>query len=245
MLVNTKIFVPLVFLAFSLSALGQQQKRAIPFKNVKTIVIDINNDGRVDTIIMTSSLKEKNFFNKITVSLSGLKKKTFYAKEAWTEVDQSFLESNKNTVNSKLLFLKSTNLHAVILLFGVMDGAGYRGEFSILNIENGNVKMVFDHADDNIDVEVPRRLTDLEQNGRLCFIYNALHEFDGYDAKSNSDIGSYAPYFVYPVSDTCKLDKPLTKKYNQHNYVFAGFNYDEKIRILYPRKKGKFKIYKK
>jgi hypothetical protein len=34
-------------------------------------------------------------------------------------------------------------------------------------------------------------------------------------------------------------------KYNRDNYVFAGFNYSEKTRVLYPRKKGRFAIYKK
>lgn len=240
-----KVSLLFTFLVVSMSALCQQYKKASAFKIVRTILTDINNDNKIDTIIISSSLKEKRFYNRISISLAGLRKQTFDAKDEWTEVDNWFLDSNKNAVNTKLLFLKKNDKHAVILLFGPIDGAGYRGEFSIVNIENNKAKMVFDHAEDSVDVEVPKTLTDLEQNGRLCFVYTTLHEFDGYDARSNADIGTYTPYFVYPINDTCKLNKHLTQKYNQDNYVFAGFNYNEKIRVLYPRKKGKFRIYKK
>lgn len=234
---------PILFflLIFSLTTFGQRSH----FKTIRKILTDINDDGKMDTIIVSSSLKENDGFNRISVSLAGFKKQTFIAKDFWTVVDKWFLDNNKNAVNSRLMFLKKTNKHAVVLLFGLMDGAGYRGEFSIINIENNNVKMVFDHSDDGIDVEVPKTLTDLEHNERLCFVYNSIGELVGYDAKTNSDIKSYTPYFVYPVTDTCKLNKPLTKKYNQENYVFAGFNYNDKLRVLYPRKKGKISIYKK
>jgi hypothetical protein len=242
-----KILFNILLLSIYLSAFGQTTKTKTHYRTIRTIFTDINNDNKTDTIILSSSLPEQSSFNRITISISGFKKQTFYAKDSWTTVDKWFLDSNRNTVNSKFLFLKKTDKHAVILLFGILDGAGYRGEFSIINIENNNIRMVFDHTENGIyDVEVPSKLIDLEANGRLCFIYTGLHEFDGYDANLNGDIGSYTPYFVFAVNDTCELNKPLTKKYNEDNYVFAGFNYSEKIRILYPRNKMKKpSIYKK
>ena len=237
----------LAFLIVYIAGFSQTIKKKIPYRTIKTIFADLNNDAIIDTIALSSSLNEASSFNKISIKLSGARPQTFFAKDSWTTVDKWFLDANKNAVSTKLLFLKKTDKHTVILLFGVLDGAGYRREFSIINIENNTVKMVFDHTDDGMfDVEHPITLTDLEDNGRLCFVYTQLGEFDGYDADLNGDIGTYVPRFVFPVTDTFKMDKVLTRKYNEDNYVFAGFKYSEKIHILYPRnKKLKPSIYKK
>jgi len=243
-----RILILLLFLFFAINGFGQKTKKRTVYHTVKTILTDVNNDNQTDTITLSSSLvNTSTCFNRISISLSGFKKQTFKAKDYWTVVDKWFLDSNKNAVNSKLLFFKKTDKHAVILLFGILDGAGYRGEFSIINIENNNSKMVFDHTENGIyDVEDPTKLVDLEHDGRLCFIYKGIGEFDGYDAKSNGDIGSYVPYFVFPVDDSCKLNKPLTKKYNEEHYVYAGLSFNDKIRVLYPRnKKRKPSIYRK
>jgi hypothetical protein len=240
-----KILLLLSFSIVWLNVSGQQHKKHLDYKNVRTILTDINDDGKADTIIISSSLGSPGLFNKVSILLAGFTKRVFTARDMWTDLDETFLRTNKNAVNSKSLFLKKTAKHTVILLFGVLDGAGYRGEFSIINIENNSIKMVFDHTSEDIDVEVPKTLTDLEHYDRLCFVYNSIGERAGYDVKTNSDIGTYTPYFVYPVTDTCKLNKPLTKKYNQENYVFAGFEYNDKLRVLYPRGKGKLRMYKK
>jgi hypothetical protein len=240
----------LFFLALAFHATGQQTKQVVPFRTIRTLLVDLNNDKKTDTITLISSLKDRNSFNRISISLSGFKKKVFNARDYWTTVDSDFFVANKNAIHTKLLFLKKTDKHSVILLFGEIDGAGYRGEFSIINIEDNNVKMVFDHADDNIDVEIPCKLFDLEKNGRLCFVYTTLHEYDGFSSQLNKDkgmpdIGSYTPYLVYPVTDSCRLDKALSKKYMEEHYVFAGFQYSEKINILYPRDGSKPRVWKK
>jgi hypothetical protein len=227
-----------------ISVYAQSIKTAVHYKPIKRIFVDIDNDHKTDTITLSTSLKEPTSFNKISVNLSSGVKSSFVARDSWTLVDKSFLDSNKNLANSDFLFLKKTNKHTVILLFGILDGAGYREEFSIINIEDGNIKMVFDHSNEDIDVEVPTTLTDLQHNGRLCFIYQGIHELDGYSNKlakerGMPDLGSYTPYFVFPVKNICKLNKPLTKKYNEDHYVFAGFNYSETIEILYPADKKK------
>ena len=128
------------------------------------------------------------------------------------------------------------------MLFGELDGAGERGEFSIINIENNNIKIVFDD-DGKIDIEVPTKLISLNNDDRLDFIYCGLHEFD--EQTKDAMIGSYAPFFVYPVDDTCKLDKSLTKRYNEEYYVFVGYNYNERLRIRYPKNGGKPTLLKK
>jgi hypothetical protein len=237
----------------SLMGYSQAIKKKGHYTKVKTILVDINGDGKIDTIVLSSSLNIQNYFNKISISLSGFDKKVFYAKDSWTEVDKYFFATNKSLITSNLLFIKRADKHTVVLLFGETVGSGSRVEFSILNIENNAIKMVFDHTDDDIDVEVPIKLTDIEDNGRLCFVYTTLQEIVsstsiGFLNKKNkgemADIGSYAPYWVYPVNDSCRLDTPLSIMYNKKHYVYAGLKYNDKIRILYPRNGGKPSIWK-
>jgi hypothetical protein len=235
----------------SLMGYSQAIKKKGHYTKVKTILVDINGDGKIDTIVLSSSLNIHVCFNKISISLSGFGKKIFYAKDSWTEVDKSFFASNKSLTMSNLLFIKRTDKHAVILLSSDIDGAGYRGEYSIINIENNIIKMVFDHYDDPIDVEIPVKLVDLENNGRLCFVYTTYHEMIGFSNKKNErdgrdDIGSYDPYCVYAVDDSCKLSERLTTMYNKEYYVIPGPGYKkyDEIKVLYPRNGGKPSIWK-
>jgi hypothetical protein len=236
-----KKYLTFLFLVSVFNAFGQKNIKP-HYRKLKTIYTDLNNDGKPDTIILSSSLTGEAFFNKITINIPGLKSRTFVAKDSWTTVDKWFLDSNKNTVKTELIFLKKTEKQSVILLFGELDAAGERGEFSIINIENNNIKMVFDD-DGKIDVDYPTKLISLKNDARLTFIYRNINEFD--EQVKNAMIGSYAPFFVYIVNDSCKLDKPLMKRYNEEHYVFAGYQYSEKIRIRYPTNGGKPSIWKK
>lgn len=230
-------------ITLSVSTFGQQRKAS--FRLVKVYLTDVNNDNIVDTIVISSSLKDKRAFNRVSVTIAGFNKKTFVAKDSWTFIDSPFLKKNKNEINSRFVFLKKTPKHTAILLFGTLDGAGYREEFSILNIENNNCRMVFDHVDNEIDVEIPQTLTDLEHNGRLQFIFSGFGEYYKQLNNRNADIGTYHPFFVFTVDSICGLNKPLMKVYNQQHYVFAGYKYSEDIQILYPRNGGRPKIWKK
>ena len=84
-----KLFV-LFFLALALQALAQKAKE-VPYRTIRTLTADLNNDGKIDTIKLISSLKDWNSFNRIFVSLSGYGKKVFNAKDYWTVVDSDFL----------------------------------------------------------------------------------------------------------------------------------------------------------
>jgi len=242
-----------ILLISTLCASPQSGTKHYPFRPIRTIITDLNNDNKPDTVLLISSLKGRNDFDKISISLSGYGKSVFKARDFWTVVDSNFLVSNKNAIRSKLLFIKKTNKQSVILLFGILDAAGYRGEFSIINIEDNRVKMPFDDLNDGesgLDIEVPVELSALDESGRLCFVYTGLHEFGGFSTeemknKGIPDIGTYVPYLVYPVGDSCKLNKALSKKYMDKHYVFDGFEYSEKINVLYPHNGGKPLIWKK
>ena len=225
---RVKILLLLTISFIWLNATGQKHT----FKTIKSIITDINDDGKTDTIILSSSLQGHAGYNRISVSISGFPKKTFRAKDSWTEVDKEFLQKNKNSVASNWLFLKKNDKHAVILLFGELDGAGYRGEFSIINIENNNINMVLDATNDP-DVEIPTGITDLDNDGRLEFIYTEYRQC--VQTATNLQVCSYSPFYVYTIAGICRLNKPLMKAYNQKNYVFAGYEYSENILIYDPK----------
>lgn len=232
-----------VLVLVACNAIGQSVKKG-NYKAVKTYVTDLNNDNRADTITISSSLKEDDAFNRIGVSLAGYGTKIFKAKYEWTLVDTEFLAKNRNAISSKFLFIKKSTIQSAILLFGVLDGAGYREEFSIINIENNIARMVFDSESNDIDVEIPIAVKRLGNNNRLCFIYTGYNEVVGQSDKPEGDIVSYVPFFVYTIDEKCLINKRLTKKYNQQHYVFAGYGYDERIRIFRPKDGGKPRVWK-
>ena len=153
-----------------LQAFAQKKKPVQHFKAFKTYSIDLNNDSIPDTIRLSSSLNYKDEFNRITISLTGFGKRTFIAKASWNEIDSLFTRKNKNDINSKFIYFKKAPKHNAILLFGILYASGYRGEFSIINIENNQITMGFDDNEDN-DIEIPHKLADIDGDGRLDFIY--------------------------------------------------------------------------
>jgi len=233
---KTLIFIILTTLSFT--AFAQNPKPTRPYRVIRTLIADLNNDHHPDTIRLLSPFDDWNSFNKISITLTGYGKTTLKARDYWTVVDSDFLITNKNAIHTKLLFLKSTPVHSVILLFSELSPAGYRGEFSIINIENNKVKLVFDTTgeENEPDIEVPLELTDLAHDGRLCFAYTGLHELITQVTlgKKKGFLGSYTPYLVYRVDDSCKMNKPLSKAYMEQHYAFGGYRYSEKIEVFYP-----------
>jgi hypothetical protein len=205
---------------------------------------DLNNDQIVDTITLTSSTGDTATFDGISISLAHFKKQTFYTSTPWASVDDRFLDSNRNYLQTRKFFLAKGNLQSVLLLFGDLDGAGYREDFSIINIENNTAKLVLDQNQRKLFIESPLFLKDINADGRLDFVYRQIFEFNGEPDTLNGKIGTYSPYFVYTVDGNCVLNKPLTKHYNEDNYVFAGLKYDEGIKVFYPNDNSKPKLWK-
>ncbi len=237
-----KVLLTIILLTISITAFSQTDKKNVVYTNFQTFYIDLNNDGKIDTIILSSSLPDNTSFNRIAISMSGVKKKIFKAKDHWAEINQEFLTSNKNLVKSKNIFIKKTKIHTVIIISAGTDGAGYGGEFSIINIENDNIKMVFDHgfgdkADDSIDVdiEIPTKLVDLENNSRLCFVYRDYGEV--YKTVKGGHIGTYNPFYVFRVGDDYRYSEALSKTYNEQHYIYVHPKYHRQIEIFYPDNK--------
>ncbi|QKJ30234.1 hypothetical protein HQ865_10815 [Mucilaginibacter mali] len=226
------------FFSIAATTFAQTGKKKVGYSTLKTFYIDINNDSKTDTIILSSSIPGKTAFNQIAILMSGAKRTFFKAKDQWAEIQPEFLTANKSLVASKNIFIKKTKLHSVIILSGGTDGAGYGGEFSIINIENNNIKMVFDYSSGesagsiSVDVEIPIKLIDLEKNDRLCFVYSEYGEF--YKSVNGGQIGTYHPFFVFTVDDDCRYSEALSKTYNEKHYVYVDPKHMGKIEIFYP-----------
>jgi hypothetical protein len=55
-------------------------------------------------------------------------------------------------------------------------------------------------------------------------------------------LSSYSPMLIYNLAQDFKLDSVYTKKYNEENYVFAGFEYSEKVTVARQRHNKNRKI---
>jgi hypothetical protein len=197
-------------------------------------IVNLNEDTLPDTLRLHSSTGDQLSYDEITVSLAGFPSKTFHTSEPWSRSDDWSLLTGKNVLPTDELFLGKGGSQSVILLSDEISPAGYRESFSIINIEDNRVKMVLDQNERHLAVEAPISLSDIDGDGRLEFVYRQIFEYDGNPDTLDGKIGTYSPYFVYTVDNNCVLNKPLTIKYNQEHYVFAGFEYDERIEIFYP-----------
>src|SRR5579872_662109 len=206
-----------IIVLFSLILLTSAiEKNADAFSAVRRpnrIITDLNNDNVPDTISLHTSANDSTSFDRITISITGFGKHTYIAKNGWYTVDSEFVSNNKNAVETDKLFLLKAKDHAIILLFGQLDGAGYREDFSIIIIKNNTAKLVFDKGDTDVDVECPIALKDIDNDGRTDFIFRNIFEFDGGIDSLNVDIGTYSPYLVYTIDEGYQMNKELTKIY--------------------------------
>jgi hypothetical protein len=208
-------------------------------KQIAYFSANLNDDSIPDTLRLYTSTADTDSYDVLKIILAGYETQTFRTEYPWTYVDKWFEDSAINVLSTRRLLVSKWKSQTVLLLFGSPDEVGDGSNFCIVNIENNRVVMVLDQIRRHIDVEVPLRLTDLNRDGRPEFIYRQRFEFNGRPDTLDGKIGTYSPYFVYTVDSNCTLNKPLTIKYNQDHYVFAGFNYDEDIEIFYPNDTAK------
>lgn len=208
------------------------------YEKIERVVIDLNNDGKKDSITLFGS--EKEFYTRITFGISGSKEKfTFDNEGGWEKIYPSFLKYNVNTIESENIFLYDNKENgSFILLCGQI-------------FEGGTVSSLFlirDRRVDRIDLtefENPIKLIDLNRDGLVNIIGNNVGELETQIDSLNADIVSYRPFFVYDVKvNGILLNKELTKKYNQEHYVWAGLDSVGKVRLLQYRDSRKPKILK-
>lgn len=210
-------------------------------------IIDLNHDQIADTITIVSSKRDTGTFDTVHIAIAKFGDYIFHTDTVypWTPVDDWFLDSNRNVLATNKLFLAKSKIHSVLLLFGNLDGAGDRDNFSIINIEDNVPRLVLDQNERGLYIEAPMSLSDLDGDGRLDFLYRQIFEYDGKPDTLGGKIGTYSPYFVYSVDSSCVLNKPLTIRYNKEHYVFAGFRYDEGVQVFYPNDGSQPRLWKK
>lgn len=210
------------------------------FLPIEIITTDLNGDEKKDSIILTNPPLEGDpgVFQKLTLSFSGLGNQEFIAKDVWDSIDIDFLKNNQNAVKSTRVFVYKEFNRVLILLFGFSYGSG-REEFTIIQIKENKTKIIFDEK-----LEHAIKLKDFDNDKSVELLGRNSGEIYQKLDSLNADIGTYNPFLIYKLSDTCKTDIILSKKYNENNYVWAGLEYNEEIKVLYPRDKSKPIIYK-
>lgn len=209
-------------------------------KIIEKIVFDLNNDGRPDTILLSNPTfgNDPGIFQKVTVKLSGKVSEEFIAKDVWDEVDSEFLMKNHNAVNSKLVFVFKNSNYSLLLLFGFMYGSG-RDEFTVIQIKEGIVKVIFDDQ-----LEMPISLTDFGNDKGIELLGRNIGEVIDRDDSLNATIDTYNPFYVYSFNNGFQIDEKVTKEYNEEHYVWAGLRYSDGIKVLCPMNGGKPRIIK-
>lgn len=222
-----KLFLSLLLLsAFYVSA--QQNGMHSP---IETIITDLNSDGKTDTISISLPPVEGDpgTFRRITISLGTKGRNTFTAKDTWAKADPQFLRNNTNAIKSDLVFVHKEAKQTFVLLFGFAYGSG-REEIAILSIKENKIEQLIDNQ-----LEEPIRFIDLDNDGKAELVCQNPPEIYQTDSKAKTGIGTYSPFLVYKCDNVLYLDKKLTEEYNRQHYVWAGYKYNENIKVSYPK----------
>lgn len=207
-------------------------------ESIETVIYDLNFDGRNDTIFITSppSSNDPGEFNRTIISLSGIGRQEFTGKDVWDYIDSTFLSNNHNAVQSKRVFVYKEKNSTLLLLFGYPFGTGR--EFTILRVEGNKIQTIFDE-----DLDEIIKISDKDNEGHAVLIGRQEYEIYTPVDSLDADIGTYSPFLIYKLGRTVQINEALSKKYNENNYVWAGLKYNEKIKVLYPRKDGKPRLF--
>jgi hypothetical protein len=203
----------------------------------RDFVLDLNGDGLLDTISLTLSPSDTNYFIAVGIAIQGYHRQSFRVADTakpWTDFDDWFADSSANAVHTRRFFVQKGVANTVLLLFGYIGEGGSRDGFTIIRIEHNEARQVLDQITQHLDIENVLSLRDLDNDGRFELICNYTFQFDGSPDTLGGLVGRYNPYYVYTIGDTCLLNKPLMRRYNQENYVFAGYEFSEEIKVFYP-----------
>lgn len=204
---------------------------------VRNFMLDLNGDGLPDTISLILAPKDTNDFTTVAIAIKGYGRRWFRvadSKNPWTDYDDWFADSSTNAVHTRRFFLRKGPTYAVLLLFGGIDETSVREGFTVIKIYQGEARQVMDQVTQHLDIENVLSLRDLDSDGRFELICNHTFEFDGSPDTLGGLVGPYNPYYVYTIDDSCLLNKRLMRRYNQEKYLFAGYEFSDKIRVFYP-----------
>ncbi|MBT4969187.1 MAG: hypothetical protein HOM80_09280 [Bacteroidetes bacterium] len=240
---RSSLFILLILLSAcnsNISTSKQERLSDVPnSKNTQSnlidmLITDLNFDDLNDTLeLSVSPSGDPGLFREILFKISNSKAVIFEANDAWDTIDEEFLEKNNNDISSEHVFIKKYSNYSLVILMGWRYGSG-REDFTIFKIIGDSVRKIFDKPYDIIG-----ELVDLNSdNYPEIIVRNHWEVYIPVDSL-DANIGTYSPFHIYSIgNDEVYLDTALTISYNKKYYVFKGLNYDNDIKILYPRKNG-------
>ncbi|MBI9059667.1 MAG: hypothetical protein JEZ01_18025 [Labilibaculum sp.] len=196
---------------------------------IDLITFDLNNDSISDTIYFLNQPKnDPGRFTKLFVSVTNKDTLSLTNIEAWDTVNFN----SANHTNSNLIYINKNANSTHLILCGFQYSCCPK-KLTIIGITKNKINPIY-HKDFDVS-----DIVDINKDGNIEIIgRNSFVSFYDFDKKSNSEIGTYVPIEVYSLfPNKLLISYELTKKYNQDNYVFAGFEYSETIKVGYPKKR--------
>ena len=198
------------------------------YKQEFRFAIHLTTDSVLDSIALTSpkSDDEYGLFSRVCIKINNKQQNCFNSKTVWDTIESKMIGSRKNAIDSRVLYLADAGAVKFIVLFGYMFGSG-REEMTIIKIDDRDIKIIFGTAYDDI-----HHIGDIDNDGAVDFVFKNMSE-----AVIVEGIGglvtTYSPYVVFSGIDSLQVNKKLTRKYNESNYVWAGYEYNDKIGVFW------------
>ena len=205
--------LPFLFIA-TILCVGQPRHHN---KVVETIAIDLDGDRKSDTILLSNPpVGKPGDFNEIVFRLSGSTTHRYTANDVWSVVDQAFLDTNKNSVDSKRIFVFRDSVRSYALLFGTAYDSG-RNEFTVISIDRNGAHILFDSA-----FSRPVRILTSKDGTTSLIGRISRPRFYRSGTSRNVDTISYQPYSAFRLDTTWAYVSSMSKVYNKENYVWFG-----------------------
>ena len=211
-----------------------------------TFFVDLNDDGIPDTISLSRPRLHYHTFTDITLSIRGHAKQTFTVADTsqpWMDFDENFTDADSDAVQTQQFLLRKAKSQTLLVLSGGLYPTGPRQGLTIIKLEHGNAKLVFDQIPQHLYLESVH-LRDLDHDGRFELLDNHIFYYDARADTLDGTIGPYNPVYVYTIDDSFFLNKPLMKKYNEERSIFAGYERTDSIKVWYPNNGGRPRLWK-
>lgn len=204
--------------------------------------IDLNEDNFEDLIILTNPPKypdDPGEFSSLTIYLTKIGVQTFDPVDVFDTLPKDFSTSVPSQLNTDLIGVYPFKEGTIIFAFGYPYGSG-RATSLAIHITDKTITKIFEGEYNQII-----SLSGLSETPELTLRKN--EEYWGFVDSVNIALTSYCPYQVLTLeNEEFILDSLLTKKYNEENYVFEGFeSYNPDITIAVPRGGSKPYVYQR
>ncbi|HEY9261106.1 hypothetical protein [Chitinophaga sp.] len=196
--------------------------------STRIILYDLDQDHQLDTIRLNTTGKNGNFYcaDEVSFSMTRGGKKTF-TDGCWGTVDSAFLRLNKSAVAANDVFIYTKNKQTWVLIFGAWSGSG-REPMAVIRVKDQAPEMIL-----HDEIDHPQHIGDDNTQHTVFLIGKGISERDGGDDSLHTTIYSYDPYYLYNLEKDGKIDSAATAQYNRAHYVWAGWQPDENLRVVF------------